>query len=79
MSKKNNHVSGSTIQPRPAIRPAHRVKGMKDIQPGAYAAWDFLLQSAFKLADFHGFERIDTPVLEVLVYMSALVDGRVIL
>ncbi len=64
MSKKNNQTSGSTIQPRPAIRPIHRVKGMKDIQPGAYAAWDFLLQSAFKLADFHGFERIDTPVLE---------------
>ncbi|HPD07681.1 MAG TPA: histidine--tRNA ligase [Patescibacteria group bacterium] len=64
MTKKHDKLVDLVTPSRPTGPIAHRVKGMKDIQPGAYPAWEFLLQSAGRLARLRGFERIDTPVLE---------------
>ncbi|MFA6460403.1 MAG: histidine--tRNA ligase, partial [Patescibacteria group bacterium] len=40
------------------------VRGMKDILPEEQRYWDFCRDLVDKLARAHGFERIDTPVLE---------------
>ena len=39
-------------------------KGMRDLLPEEYAFWDKALDTAREIADFYGFGRIETPILE---------------
>lgn len=39
-------------------------KGMHDILPGEQPYWDRIYRAVYDLADFYGFGRIDTPILE---------------
>ncbi|HOF79527.1 MAG TPA: histidine--tRNA ligase [bacterium] len=66
MVEKNKTTVARPVKHEAAPSSFRRLKGMKDVLPGDYPVWDFVLRTAFRLADFHGFERVDTPVLENL-------------
>jgi histidyl-tRNA synthetase len=66
MTDKNKTAASQAVRRETTINPFRRVKGMKDVLPGDYPAWDLVLRSALGLAEAHGFERIDTPVVENL-------------
>ncbi len=44
--------------------PINLVRGMKDILPNEQAVWDKMRDTARRLAEFYGFGRIDTPMVE---------------
>lgn len=66
MTEKTKASAAKPVKRETVANPFRRLKGMKDVMPGDYQNWQFVLQAAFRLAEFHGFERIDTPVLENL-------------
>lgn len=66
MTEKNKTAAAKPAKRETLANPYRRVKGMKDVMPGDYPAWQMVLNTAFRLADFHDFQRIDTPVLENL-------------
>ena len=43
-----------------------RLRGMKDVLFDEYKYWDLIVRKAVDLADFYGFCRIETPILEKL-------------
>ncbi|MCK4539701.1 histidine--tRNA ligase [Candidatus Parcubacteria bacterium] len=43
-----------------------RLRGMKDVLFDEYKYWDLIVRKAIDLADFYGFRRIETPILEKL-------------
>ena len=45
-------------------RPIQHVPGMHDVLPQDWKLWDFCLEKFIRLAKAHGFQRIQTPILE---------------
>ncbi len=52
-------------KPRPDSRNIQLLKGMKDTLPTEQHYWNKLRDKAEKLATYYGYQRIDTPILEM--------------
>lgn len=60
MSKKSSRKTKTKAK----MPPPQSLKGVYDILPQDQSHWEFIKSTVKKLAEFYGFQRVDTPIIE---------------